>query len=71
MFFYNVFSPLGFGKYNYFLILIGGFSLSALLTETLSISFVIPVLDCDYDLKRYHKTLLNASGLAGKMNINY
>lgn len=54
-----------FGKFNYFLILICGMILNAVLLETLGISFVLPVSTCDLNLTTKEKGILSAVGFMG------
>lgn len=54
-----------FGKFNYFLVILSGAVLSALLLETLSISFVLPVAEYDLDLTTEDKGILSSVAFAG------
>lgn len=55
----------GFGKFNYFLVILSGFVLSCVLLETLSISFVLPVAENDLNLTTEYKGLLSSVCYAG------
>nr|XP_029716305.1 synaptic vesicle glycoprotein 2B-like [Aedes albopictus] len=54
-----------FGKFNYFIIIISGTILAAVLLETLGISYVIPVAECDLLLTTKEKGVLSAVSFAG------
>lgn len=54
-----------FGKFNYFFIFICGAILTTVLLETLGISFVLPVSECDMELTTQDKGVLSAIGFAG------
>ncbi|XP_036218388.2 niacin transporter NiaP isoform X1 [Bactrocera oleae] len=54
-----------FGKFNYLLILISGLILANVLLETLGISFVLPVSQCDLNLTIQERGILSAIGFAG------
>lgn len=54
-----------FGKFNYILILTCGLILTSVLLETLGISFVLPVAQCDLQLTTQDKGVLSAIGFAG------
>lgn len=55
----------GFGKFNYLLVILSGAVLSTVLLETLGISFILPVAECDLDLSTKDKGLLSAVAFAG------
>lgn len=50
---------------NYFLIVISGIILGAVLLETCAISFVIPVSECDMKLNAFDKGILAAVSFIG------
>lgn len=54
-----------FGKFNCFLIFVCGMNLAAVLLETLGISFVIPVAQCDLELTNRDKGVLSAIAFVG------
>ncbi|XP_053686953.1 synaptic vesicle glycoprotein 2B-like [Sabethes cyaneus] len=54
-----------FGKFNYILIIISGTILTSVLLETLGISYVIPVAECDLLLTTKEKGVLSAVAFAG------
>ncbi|XP_055640312.1 synaptic vesicle glycoprotein 2B-like isoform X2 [Toxorhynchites rutilus septentrionalis] len=54
-----------FGKINYILIIISGTILTSVLLETLGISYVIPVAECDLLLTTKEKGVLSAVAFAG------
>ncbi|XP_053949915.1 synaptic vesicle glycoprotein 2B-like [Anastrepha ludens] len=54
-----------FGKFNYLLILVSGLILANVLLETLGISFVLPVSQCDLNLSIQERGILSAIGFAG------
>ncbi|XP_013107184.2 synaptic vesicle glycoprotein 2A [Stomoxys calcitrans] len=54
-----------FGKFNYLLILICGLILANVLLETLGISFVLPVSQCDLNLTVQERGIMSAIGFAG------
>lgn len=49
----------GFGKFNYILILVAGVIITATSFETLGISFVFPVAECDLTLTTQNKGVLS------------
>jgi MFS transporter, VNT family, synaptic vesicle glycoprotein 2 len=55
----------GFGKFNYILVILSGAVLSTVLLETLGISFILPVAECDLNLSTKDKGLLSAIAFAG------
>lgn len=55
----------GFGKFNYLLVVLSGAVLSTVLLETLGISFILPVAECDLNLSTKDKGLLSAIAFAG------
>lgn len=52
-------SLAGFGKFNYILIFIAGIIITATSFETLGISFVFPVAECDLELTTQNKGVLS------------
>ncbi|XP_017475873.1 PREDICTED: synaptic vesicle glycoprotein 2A-like, partial [Rhagoletis zephyria] len=54
-----------FGKFNYLVILVSGLILANVLLETLAISFVLPVSQCDLHLSIQERGILSAIGFAG------
>lgn len=58
-------SSTEFGKFNYFLIFVCGAILTTVLLETLGISFVLPVSECDMELTTQDKGILSAIGFGG------
>lgn len=54
-----------FGKFNYILVILSGMCLSTVLLETLGISFVMPIAECDLNLSTEDKGLLSAIAFAG------
>lgn len=54
-----------FGRFNYYLIVVSGLILTTVLLETLGISYVIPVSECDMHLSTRDKGILSAVGFAG------
>lgn len=55
----------GFGKFNYLLVILSGAILATVLLETLGISFILPVAQCDLNLSTQDKGLLSAIAFAG------
>ena len=55
----------GFGKFNYFVIFIGGLNMISVLLELLGISFVLPVSECDMNLTTQDKGVLSGVAYAG------
>lgn len=55
----------GFGKFNYLLVILSGAVLSTVLLETLGISFILPVAECDLNLSTKDKGLLSAIAFVG------
>lgn len=55
----------GFGKFNYFLVILSGAVLSTVLLETLGISFILPIAECDLNLTTKDKGLLSAIAFVG------
>lgn len=64
-YFENALEATTFGKFNYLLILISGLILANVLLETLGISFVLPVSQCDLNLTIQERGILSAIGFAG------
>lgn len=56
---------IGYGKFNYLIVIISGIVLSAVLMETLSISFVLPVAEYDLDLSTEQKGIVSSVAYAG------
>lgn len=56
---------LEFGKFNYLLIAIAGMIHTAVLMETMGISFVIAVAECDLRLSTQQKGILGAVAYVG------
>lgn len=56
---------LAFGKFNCLLIFISGLILANVLLETLAISFVLPVSQCDINLTIQERGIMSAIGFAG------
>ncbi|GAB0095015.1 hypothetical protein DMENIID0001_103410 [Sergentomyia squamirostris] len=54
-----------FGKFNYFLIFMCGVNLTTVILETLGISFVNPVAQCDLELTNRDKGVLSAIVVVG------
>lgn len=54
-----------FGKYNIGLLILSGLILSTVLLETLSVSYILPVTDCDLKLNSKEKGLLSGIAFAG------
>lgn len=54
-----------FGKFNYCLILVCGINLAAVLLETLGISFVTPIAQCDLNMSSYEKGILSTVSFIG------
>lgn len=55
----------GFGKFNIVLVVLSGLVLSTVLLETLSISFILPVSECDLKLNSEEKGLLSGISFGG------
>lgn len=55
----------GFGKYNVLLIVFSGLVLSTVLLETLGISYILPVSECELNLSSKDKGLLSGIVFAG------
>lgn len=55
----------GFGKFNYFLVILSGAVLSTVLLETLGISFILPIAECDLKLTTKDKGMLSAIAFMG------
>lgn len=55
----------GFGKFNYLLVILSGAVLSTVLLETLGISFILPIAECDLQLTTKDKGLLSAIAFVG------
>lgn len=58
-------SKAGFGKFNYFLIVISGLVLSCGFLEPGSITMVLPIAQCELELTNYHKGLIGSVGYLG------
>ncbi|GAB0095766.1 synaptic vesicle glycoprotein 2B-like [Sergentomyia squamirostris] len=63
--FEDALTKVTFGKFNCFLILVSGMNLAAVLLETLGISFVNPVAQCDLELTNRDKGVLSAIAFVG------
>lgn len=55
----------GFGKFNYILIVLSGIIITATSFETLGISYVFPVADCDLKLTTANKGVLSGISSVG------
>lgn len=55
----------GFGKFNYLLVILSGAVLSTVLLETLGISFILPIAECDLNLTTKDKGMLSAIAFVG------
>ncbi|CRK91005.1 CLUMA_CG004693, isoform A [Clunio marinus] len=55
----------GFGKFNYFFILLTGMILGSVFLETVSINFILPVAQCDLNLSNQDKGILSGIGFIG------
>lgn len=66
-----LFDFLEFGKFNYLLITISGFSLTAVFAESCGISYVLPVSQCDLNLTTHQKGILGAVSLFGIICSSY
>ena len=55
----------GFGKFNYFIIILSGVVLSSVGMETLGLSFVLPVSQCDLKMTTEEKGIVSGMGYAG------
>lgn len=55
----------GYGKFNYFLVILSGAVLSTVLLETLGVSFILPIAECDLNLTTKDKGLLSAVAFVG------
>lgn len=56
----------GFGRFNYFVIFMGGMNLLAMLLEFMGISFVLPLAECDMNLTTKDKGILSCAAFAGQ-----
>ncbi|XP_055587481.1 synaptic vesicle glycoprotein 2B-like [Uranotaenia lowii] len=54
-----------FGRFNYALIIISGIILASVLLETLGISYVIPVAECDLEMSTKEKGVLSGVSFLG------
>ncbi|GAB0098019.1 hypothetical protein DMENIID0001_137090 [Sergentomyia squamirostris] len=63
--FEDAFTKVTFGKFNYFLIFVCGVNLAGVYLETLGISFVNPIAQCDLELTNRDKGVLSAIVLLG------
>lgn len=61
----NALSQIGFGKFNYIVILLTGISLSCVFFETVSINIILPIAQCDLDLSTQQKSMLSSVGFLG------
>lgn len=57
-----------FGKFNVYLIVVCGIVYSTALVETLSISYILPVSECDLNLSTSQKGILTAIGFIGNFD---
>jgi MFS transporter, VNT family, synaptic vesicle glycoprotein 2 len=62
-------SRIGFGKFNYIMLLLCGFANASDAIEILCVSFILPAAECDLDLSSQQKGYLNAITFFGKKNL--
>lgn len=58
-------SKIGFGKFNYAIIILTGAILTCVFLETVGINFILPVAQCDLNLSNQNKGILSAVGFIG------
>lgn len=61
----NALAATGFGKFNYALIILTGAVLGSVFLETVSINFILPVAQCDFNMTTENKGLLSGVGFMG------
>lgn len=57
---------IDFGKFNCYLIVLSGTILATTYLETVSISFVLPLLECDMNFTTAQRGVLSAASFSGK-----
>lgn len=55
----------GFGKFNYFTIVLTGAILGCVFLETVGINFILPVAQCDLNMTNQDKGILSGIGFIG------
>lgn len=55
----------GFGKFNYFIIVLAGGLMACAYIELNSVNLILPIAECDLNLSTSDKGLLSAIGFAG------
>lgn len=55
----------GFGKYNGLLVLVAGFTLFNTVLEAMGISYILPIVECNFQLTTFQSGLLSAVSFIG------
>lgn len=63
--FENAVKKCGFGKFNYIVIILSGGLMACAFLELSSVSFILPIAECDLDLQSSDKGVLGAIGYFG------
>lgn len=58
-------SKCGFGKFNITLVLLAGFTLFNTVLEAMGISYILPIVECNFGLSSLQTGLLSASSFIG------
>ena len=56
---------IGFGKFNYTLIIVTGAIVGCVFLETISINYILPVAQCDLNMSNQDKGILSGIGFVG------
>lgn len=62
---------IGFGKFNYVFIILSGLSFACVLMESLSVSIILPLAQCELNLSIADRGWLNGINLMGIMLASY
>lgn len=57
---------LGFGKFNYIVVILSGIIMAASAYESVGISYVFPVAECDLEMTTKDKGMLSAISCVGE-----
>lgn len=61
----------GFGLFNYIVTFVSGIIMFSVAFETVSIVYVLPVLQCDLDITTEQKGILGSAGFFGVLSASY
>lgn len=60
---------LGFGKLNYMIIFVGGYSLFTSLIATIDITYILPAAECELKLEKKDRGVLSGAYFIGKLYV--